>query len=185
MTSVPRLGSLSAPPHPAPQLLLMILAPLPESFDAIPLPQPQLHPQAVVVEEAASKDLDATYEYYIEGDNTPEVASNTLVLVDATTQRSRPSLRLGSAAASPSPVVGIWISGVIEALITSAAPVYQATRRPPPFSLPLPPPLYADSAPRVHRRPPQSLLIQRPRTRSTVGNGQLFEPLLSDNRCLL
>ena len=60
MTSVPRLGSLSAPLRPAPQLLLAILAPPPEAFVKAPLPLLQPQPQAVVVKEAAQEDLDKT-----------------------------------------------------------------------------------------------------------------------------
>ena len=180
MTSNLRLGSLSAPPHPAPQLLLTISAPLPEAF--APAPPPQSQPQAVVVEEAAQDNLDNTNEYWIEGDDVPEVAANTIVFVDALTQWSRPPSRPTSAAAPPNPVVGICISGVVEAIITSAAPVYAPRQRL--SSLPPPPPLYVDSAPRVHRRPPLALLVQRPRTRSTVGDGPLLKSLLSDTRCL-
>ena len=62
MTSVPRLGSLSAPPRPAPQLLIQIDGPPPEAFLEVPAqhlqPHPPQLPQAVVVEEAAPEDLD-------------------------------------------------------------------------------------------------------------------------------
>ena len=136
MTSVPRLGSLSAPPHPASQFIT-VSSPPPEAFVAMPQPQPQ----AIAIEEAAGKDLDSTYKYWTEGDDAPEVASNAIVVVDIATQWSRPFSRLGSAAASPAPLVGVRISGVIEAIITSAAPVYQAPRQPPPSGLP------PDSAP--------------------------------------
>ena len=159
MTSVPHPGSLSAPPHPAPQLIITFSAPLPE------LPPVALHPQAVVIEEA--EDLDSTYEYWIEEEDTPEVASN-----------ARPSLQPESAAASPNPIIGIRIAGVIEAVITSAVPVFQASQ---PRQSQLPLPACTDSAPRVWRRPP--LLIQRPRTSSSIGDGPLFEPLLSVTRC--
>ena len=97
------------------------------------------------MEEAAPEDLDQTYEYWIEGDD-PEVASNAIVVVDAATQWSCPSSRPGSAAASPAPVVGLRISGVVEAIITSAAPVF-APRPPRPSASPPPPPIYTDSAP--------------------------------------
>ena len=131
----------------------------------------------MLVEEATPEDLDRTFQYVLE-EGDPEIASNAIVLVDATTQYSRPSsfrvprpplLRLPSSA-----------SGVVEAIITAAAPVY-APR--PPRASPPPPPVYADSAPRFVRHPPPALLVQRPRTRSSVGNGPLFEPLLSNNRC--
>ena len=71
---------------------------------------------------------------------------------------------------------------VVEALITAAVPVFaaRASRAPSP---PPPPPAYADSAARVVRRPPNALLIQRPRTRSSAGDGPLLEPLISDTRC--
>ena len=176
MSSGHRLGSLSAPPYPQPSLFLEIEGPPPE---ALLQPLPQQLPQQVVVEEAADVDLDRTYEYVLEADD-PEVASNAVVVVDATTQWSRPSSCPGSAAASPRPVIGLRISGVVEALITAAASVY-APR--PLRASPPPPPVYADSAPRVVRRPPPALLIQRPRTRSMTGDGPLFEPLLSDARC--
>ena len=104
-------------------------------------------PQAVAIEEAAVNNNDSTLEYWIEADEFPEVAANTVVVVNAQTQYSRPSSRLGSAAASPNPLIGIWIAGVLEAVITEAQAVYQAPRRPPPPSqTPPPPPLYADSA---------------------------------------
>ena len=142
---------------------------------------PHPPPQAVFVEEAATEDLDETVEYFLEAED-PEVASNAVVLVDAQTQVSRPPSRPGSARASPCPVIGVRISGVIEALITAAAPVFAA--RSPRASPPLPP-AYADSAARVVRRPPPALLIQRPRTRSSAGDGPLLEPLISDTRCFL
>merc|ERR1711946_67037 len=93
-----------------------------------------------------------------------------------------PPSRPGSARASPHPVIGLRISGVVEAIITAAAPVY-ATRSP--RTSPPPPPAYADSAARVVRRPPNALLVQRPRARSSAGDGPLFEPLISDTRCFL
>ena len=80
------------------------------------------------------------------------------MMLPSATQWSRPSSRPGSAAASPAPVVGLRISGVVEAIITSAAPVY-APRPLRPLASPPPPPLYADSAPRVIRRPPPVLLV--------------------------
>ena len=184
MSSRPRLGSLSSPPYPSPSFCLEVDGPPPEALLAPlqpPQPHPQQPPQAVVVEEAPAEDLDQSFEYVLEADD-PEVASNAVVVVDVTTQWSRPSSRPGSAAASPRPVIGLRISGVVEALITAAAPVY-APRPPRASPPPPPPPVYADSAPRVDRRPPPALLIQRPRTRSTIGDGPLFEPLLSDTRC--
>ena len=135
----------------------------------------------MVVEEAAPEDLDRTYEYYIEGDD-PEVASNATVVVDAATQWSRLSSRPGSTAASPAPVIGLRISGIVEVIITAAAPVYAPCPPRTSASLP-PPPIYADSAPWVVRRPPPALLVLRPRTRSTIGDGPLLEPFLLDNRC--
>ena len=184
MTSGHPLGSLSAPPRPQPSFFLEIEGLPPEALlEPLQPPQPlppQL-PKQVVVEEAAPEDPDRTYEYFIEG-NDPEVAANAIVVVDAATQWSRLSSRPGSAAASPAPVIGLRISGVVEAIITAAAPVY-APRPPRTSASPPPPHIYSDSAPRVVRRPPPALLIQRPRTRSTVGDGPLIEPLLSDNRC--
>ena len=179
-------GSYSSPPFPHHSLYFEFEAPPPEAFLAplqLPAGDPQPLPQAVFVEEAAPEDLDATVEYIIEADD-PEVASNAVVLVDAQTQVSRPPSRPGSARSSPRPFLGIRVSGVIEALITAAAPVYsqRSPRASPP---PPPPPAYADSAARVRRRPPPSLLIERPRTRSSTGNGPLLEPLVSDNRCFL
>ena len=184
MSSRPGLGSISSPPYPRSSIYFEFEAPPPEAFLA-PLQVPHAHPhplpQAVVVEEAPEEDLDSTVEYYIEAEE-PEIASNAVVLVDAQTQVSRPPSRPGSARASPRPVIGLRISGVVEALIPAAAPVYAA--RSPRASPPLPPPpAYADSAARVVRRPPPALLIQRPRTRSTLGNRPLSEPLLSDTRC--
>ena len=183
MSSGHRLGSLSAPPYPQPSLFLEIEGPPPEALLELlqrPQPLPQQLPQQVLVEESAPDDLDRTYKYVLE-DGDPEIASNAIVLLDATTQYSRPSSRPESATASPAPpVIGLRISGVVEAIITAAAPVY-APR--PPRASPPPPPVYADSAPRFVRHPPPALLVQRPRTRSSVGDGPLFEPLLSDNRC--
>ena len=179
-------GSYSSPPYPRHSLYFEFEAPPPEAFLAplqLPAEDPQPLPQAVFVEEAAPEDLDATVEYFLEVDD-PEIASNAVVLVDAQTQVSRPPSRPGSARASPRPFVGICVSGVIEALITAAAPVFsqRSPRASPP---PPPPPAYADSAARVRRRPPPSLLIERPRTRSSTGNGPLLEPLVSDSRCFL
>ena len=155
MSSRPRLGSLSSPPYPLPSFFLEVKGPPPEALLAPLLPHPHPLPQAVVVEEAPAEDSDQTFEYVLEADD-PEIASNAVVVVDATTQWSRPSSRPGSAAASPRPVIGLSISGVVEALITAAAPVF-APR--PPRASPPPPPVYADSAPRVIRRPPPALLI--------------------------
>ena len=179
------LGSLSSPPYPRSSVYFEFEAPPPEAFLA-PLQLPQAHPQplpqAVVVEEAPADDLDSTLEFFIEED--PEIASNAVVLVDAQTQVSRPPSRPGSARASPRPVIVLRISGIVEALITAAAPVY-AARSPRASPPPPPPPAYADSAARVVRRPPPALLIQRPRTRSSAGDGPLLEPLISDTRCFL
>ena len=178
------LGSHSSPPYPRSSVYFEFEAPPPEAFLA-PLQLPQAHPQplpqAVIVEEVPAEELDDTVEYYLEAED-PEIASNAIVLVDAQTQVSRPPSRPGSARASPRPVIGVRISGVIEALITAAAPVY-ATQSPRASPPPPPPPAYADSAARVVRRPPPALLIQRPRTRSSAGDGPLLEPLISDTRC--
>ena len=177
-------GSYSSPPYPRHSLYFEFEAPPPEALLAplqLPPAHPQPLPQAVFVEEAPSEDLDETVEYFLEADD-PEVASNAVVLVDAQTQVSRPPSRPGSARASPRPVVGFRVSGVIEALITAAAPVF-AARSPRASPPPPPPPAYVDSAARVVRRPPAALLIQRPRTRSSAGDGPLLEPLISDTRC--
>ena len=186
MSSRSGLGSHSSPPYPRSSINFEFEGPPPEALLA-PLQPPQLHPQplpqAVVVEEAPAENLDDTVEYVLEAED-PEIASNALILVDAQTQWSRPPSRPGSAAASPRPIIGVHISGAVEALITAAAPVYAARslRASPP---PPPPPPYADSAARVVRCPPQALLVQRPRTRSNAGDGPLFEPLISDTRCFL
>ena len=174
-----RLGSHSSPPYV--HASVFFEAPTPEELlESLPQAHPQPPPQAVLVEEAAD-DLDETLEFFIEAED-PEVASNAVVLVDATTQVSRPPSRPGSARASPRPFVGVRISGVVEALITAAVPVF-AQRSPRASPPPPPPPAYADSAARVVRRPPSALLIERPRTRSSTGNGPLLEPLVSDTRC--
>ena len=180
------LGSHSSPPYPRSSLYFEFEAPPPEAFLAplqLPQAQPQPLPQAVVVEEAPAEDLDDTVEYYLEAED-PEIASNAVILVDAQTQVSRPPSRPGSARASPHPIIGLRISGVVEAVITAAAPVY-ATRSPRASPPPPPPPAYADSAARVVRRPPNALLVQRPCTRSSTGDWPLFEPLISDTRCFL
>ena len=186
MTSTFRLGSLSAPPRPQPStsFTITIDGPLPEALIEAPVPQLPPLPQAVVVDQAAQEDLDSTVEYWIEEAN-PEVASNAIIHIDAATQYSRPSSRPGSAAASPTPIIGLRFSGAIEAIITSTAPVYAPRPPRPSTSAPSPPPLYADSARRVVRRPPPALLVQRPRTRSSSGDGPLFKPLISDTSCFL
>ena len=175
------LGSHSSPPYLRASILFK--APTPEELlEPLLLPQahPQPPPQAVLVEEAAD-DLDDTVEFFIEAED-PEVASNAIVLVDAATQVSRPPSRPGSARASPRPFIGVRVSGVVEALITAAVPVF-AARSPRASPPPPPPPAYADSAARVVRRPPSALLIERPRTRLSTGDGPLLEPLISDTRC--
>ena len=166
-----RLGSHSSPPYL--RASVVFEAPTPEEL-LEPQAHPQPPPQAVLVEEAAD-DLDDTVEFFIEADD-PEVASNAIVLV------SRPPSRPGSARASPRPFIGVRVSGVVEALITAAVPVF-AARSPRASPPPPPPPAYADSAARVVRRPPSALLIERPRTRSSTGDGPLLEPLISDTRC--
>ena len=176
------LASHSSPPYPRSSLYFEFEAPPISAFlDPLQIPQahPEPPPQAVVVEEAPAEDLDDTVEYFLEADD-PEVASNAIILVDAQTQVSRPPSAHASPCASPRPIIGLRISGVVEAIITGAAPVY-ATRSP----RASPPPAYADSAARVVRRPPNALLLQRPRTRSSSGDGPLFEPLISDTRCFL
>ena len=88
MSSGHRLGSLSSPPYPQPSLFLQIEGPAPEALLeplTHPQPLPQQLPQQVLVDEADPEDLDRTYEYVLEGDD-PEIASNAIVLVDATTQ---------------------------------------------------------------------------------------------------
>ena len=101
-------------------------------------------PLDVVVRAAAVDDADSTLEYFMDADEFPEVAANAVVLVDAVTQYSRPSL----AAASPNPLIGIRITELLEAVITGVAPVFEAPQRPPsPPPTPPPPPLYADLAP--------------------------------------
>ena len=178
------LASHSSPPYPRSSLYFEFEAPPISAFlDPLQIPQahPQPPPQAVVVEEAPAEDLDETVEYFLEADD-PEVASNAIILVDAQTQVSRPPSARASPRASPHPIIGLRISGVVEAIITPAAPVY-ATRSPRASPPPPPPPAYADSAARVVRRPPNALLVQRPRTRSSAGDGPLFEPLISDTRC--
>ena len=190
MTSTIRLGSLSAPtrPQPSTSFTITIDGPLPEAlFEApapIPQPQPPPLPQPVVVDQAAREELDDTIEYWIE-EADPKIASNAVITIDAATQYSRPSSRPGLAAASPRPIIGLRISGAIEAIITGAAPVYAPRQPRPSTSAPSPPPLYTDSARRVVRRPPPALLVQRLRTRSTTGDGPLFKPLLLDTRCFL
>ena len=166
------LGSHSLPPYPHSSFYFEFEGPSPDALLA-PLQLPPSHPTPP----------PKTMEYFIEGDE-PEIASNALILVDAQTQYSRPPSRPGSAAASPRPVIGICLSGVVEALITAAVPVY-APRSPRASPPPPPPPAYADSAARFVRRPPQALLVSRPRTRSHAGDGPLLEPLISDNRCFL
>ena len=178
-------GTYSSPPFQRQSIFFDFEAPPPETLAAslqLPHAHPQPLPQAVLVDEAQD-DLDSTVEYFLEADD-PEVASNAIVLVDAQTQVSRPSSRPGSARASPRPAIGLRVTGVIEAVITAVAPVF-ATRSPRASPPPPPPPAYADSAPRVVRRPPHALLVQRPRTRSTAGDGPLLEPLVSDTRCFL
>ena len=70
MTSAPRRGSLSAPPH----IIISLSAPSAE----VPLvPHP---PQAVAIKEAAVDDDDSTLEYWIEADEFPEVAANAVVV---------------------------------------------------------------------------------------------------------
>ena len=76
-------------------------------------------PQDVVVRAAAVDDADLTLEYCIDADKFPEVAANAVILVDAVTQYLRPSL----AVASPNPLIGVRITGLLKAVITGVAPV--------------------------------------------------------------
>ena len=191
MISTLRLGSLSAPPRPqsSTTFTITVHGPLPEDLNAqapapVLHPLPPLPPQPVYVEAAAPDGFedDDTLEYWVE-EAEPVVACNALV--DASTQYSRPSSRPGSAAASPRPIIGLHISGAIEAIITGATPVYAPRSRHQPARAPSPPPLYADSAPRVVRCPPPALLVERPRTRSSSRDEPLHEPLISDTRYFL
>ena len=194
MISTDRLGSLSAPPRPQPSttFTITINGPPPEDLRNAQAPAPVLHPlpplppQPVYVEAAAPDGFedDDTLKYWVE-EADPVIASNAVVRVDAATQYSRPSSRPGSAAASPRPIIGLHISGAIEAIITGATPVYAPRSQRQPARAPSPPPLYADSAPRVVRRPPPALLVQRPRTRSSSRDEPLHEPLISDTRYFL
>ena len=94
------LGSHSSPPYL--RASVFFEAPTPEELVNAPA-HPQPPPQAVLVDEA-SEDLDDTLEFFLEADD-PEIASNAIVLVDASTQVSRPPSRPGSARASPRPFV--------------------------------------------------------------------------------
>ena len=88
MSSRPCLGSLSSPPYPSPSFFLEVEGPPPEALLAPlqpPQPLPPHPPQQVLVEETAPDDLDRTYEYVLE-ESDPEIASNTVVLIDACTQ---------------------------------------------------------------------------------------------------
>ena len=115
MTSAPRQGSRLAPPH----IVISLSAPPAE----VPL---IAHPQAVAIEEAVVDNNNSTLKYWIKAEDFPEVAANTVVVVDAQTQYSRPSSRPGSAVASPNPLIGIWIASMLEGVITEVTPVYQA-----------------------------------------------------------
>ena len=115
---------------------------------------------------------NSTYEYYLEAEEIPEVNA-VVCVVDAATQVSCPP----SAASSPRPLVGVRI----EAIITGAEPVFQASCSHAARSSPPPSAVYPDSAPRVRRRPPQTLFVRR-HTRSS--DEPLLPPLLTD-RCLL
>ena len=72
-------------------------------------------------------------------------------VVDAATQVSRPP----SAASSPRPLVGLRI----EAIVTGAEPVFQASFNHATRSSPPPSAVYPDSAPRVRQRPPKTLCV--------------------------
>ena len=146
MTSKIRLGSSSAPPRPQPStsFTITIDGPLLEALINAPPPPPQplppLLPQPVVVDQAAQEELDDTVKYWIE-EADPEIASNAVICIDATTQYSRPSSRPGLADSSPRPIINLRISGAIEAIITGAAPVYAPREPRPSTSAPSPPPL--------------------------------------------
>ena len=135
----------------------------------IQLPDPQLQP--VYVKEAPPESLNSTFEYFIKAEEIPEVNA-VVCVIDVAIQVSRPS----SAASSPRPLVGVRI----EAIITGTKPVFQALTSHVTRLLP-PPPVYPDSAPRVRRRLPQTLVVRR-HTRSS--DEPLLEPLLTD-RCFL
>ena len=174
MSSVPRQGSQSAPPHPERRYsLALVSTPELPVAQVAPVVQIQLPaPQPVIVEEAPPESLNSTFEYWLEADDVPEVKA-VVCVVDACTQVSRPP----SAALSPCPLVGVRI----EVIITGAEPVFQASSSQAALRSPSPPPVYPDSTPRVRRRPAQTLLVRR-HTRSF--DKPLLEPLLTD-KCLL
>ena len=119
MSSVPRQGSQSAPPHPERRYsLALVSTPEVPVAQVAPVVQIQLpDPQPVYVEEAPPESLNSTYKYYIEAEEIKEL--NAVVCVaDAATRVSRPP----SAASSPRPLISVRI----EAIITSAELVFQA-----------------------------------------------------------
>ena len=179
MSSVPCPGSISAPPHPERRYALALVStPEPPVAQVAPVAQVQLPaPQPIIVEEAPQGSLDSTFEYWLEAEDVPEVNSIVCV-INACTQVSRPSARTVSALASPCPLVEVCI----EAIITNAEPVFQASSHWPPSQLPPPPLVYPDSTPRVRHRRPQTLIVRRPHTR--LSDEPLLEPLLTDS-CLL
>ena len=165
-------GSQSAP-LPDRSFSLAVVS-TPEVLVAQVAPVVQLHlpdPQPIYVEEAPQDSLNSTYEYYLEAEEIPEVNA-VVCVVDAATQVSRPP----SAASSPRPLVGLRI----EAIVTGAEPVFQASFNHAARSSPPPSTVYPDSAPRVRRRPPQTLFVRR-HTRSS--DEPLLPPLLTD-RCI-
>ena len=95
-------------------LLLALDAPQPEA------PPP---PQNISIEVAAEDDADSNLEYAIDAAEFPEVASNTVVLVDAAIQVSCPP----TAAASPNLIRAVWIEGIFPALISAGdiIPVFE------------------------------------------------------------
>ena len=99
-------SSQSAPPH---DYLF--------SLTTLPVGAPPPPPQNVFVKAAAVDDLDSSLEYILDAKEFPEVAANTVVLVDAACQYSRPLL----AAASPNPLIGVRVTGVFEAVIGNFA----------------------------------------------------------------
>ena len=171
--SIPRQGSQSAPPHPERRFSLAIVStPEPPVAQVAPVVQIQLPaPQPVIVEEAPPESLNSTFEYWLNEDDVLEVNA-VVCVVDAATQVSRPP----SAASSPRPLVGLRI----EAIVTGAEPVFQASFNHAARSSPPPSTVYPDSAPRVRRRPPQTLFVRR-HTRSL--DEPLLPPLLTD-RCI-
>ena len=158
MSSVPCQGSHSVPPPERQYALALVSTPEPPVAQVAPVVQVQLPaPQPAIVEEAPPGSLDSVFEYWIEAEDVPEVNS-IVCIVYACTQVSRPSSRPGSAAASPCPLVGVRI----EAIITGAEPVFQASSHQPPSQSPPPPPVYPDSTPRGPSQAPSDSRCSSP-----------------------